>query len=224
MRGVFVCLQPVLDSDHDLMAGWSSGPAGVFSNGTRQPVSGAQMRQVLGQATAAGMQYLMIVTRDGRRIGAVNWRCLSYPGNYQMGAVIGDPRLWNLGYGMDAGIALMGHLFHTLRAHRAELLVGMFNRNMMRVVTKGYMTMEAILTDYFFFDGEYHDAVVCSILRDEYTRLAAAGAFGPRARQRLIPAQEQAEARQVLVDYLAGHGDERLRSAAAGDRRRGCAG
>ncbi|MGH3858430.1 GNAT family N-acetyltransferase [Actinokineospora sp.] len=198
MTGNLVSLRRITDPDYELLVSWLDGTAGVYANGGSPFCTAAELKE---QTEAGGSTYLMVVTPEGERVGAVSWRTLSYIGNYSVGLVIGDPAAWTKGYGAAAWGLLLKHLFHTLNAHRVEVTTGVYNRETMKIVARGILTLEGILRDYAFIDGEYHDIVVCSLLREEYDVLAARGVFGKIGPQ--LSAEEKEKALKLLLDYLA---------------------
>lgn len=198
MTGNLVALRRITDRDYELLVDWLDGTAGVYANGGSPFCTAEELK---AQTEAGGSTYLMVVTPEGERVGAVSWRTLSYIGNYAVGLVIGDPAAWTKGYGAAAWGLLLKHLFHTLNAHRVEVTTGVYNRETMKIVARGILTLEGILRDYAFIDGEYHDIVVCSLLREEYDVLAARGTFGKIGPS--LSAEEKEKALQLLLDYLA---------------------
>lgn len=211
--GDLISLRRTTDQDYDLLVDWLDGEAGEYANGGPALCTGAELK---AQAERTGHTYLMVATQEGETVGAVSWRTLSYPGNYSIGLIIGDPSMWVRGYGAMAFSALLRHLFCRLNAHRVEVTTGVYNKETMKIVTRGLMTLEGILRDYAFLDGEYHDVAICSLLRDEYLGLVDRGLLGKQVDT--IPATAKAEALDTLVHYLADIGDKRL-SEVVGRRR-----
>ncbi len=201
MRGELVYLDRVRDSDDaDLLADWGSGISNLYSSGRPIILTREQVEQLVrGPET----DLLMVRTvAENEPIGMVTWRQQTYPGSYTMGVAIGDPERWGLGMGMEAVILLVSHLFHTLNAHRLHVEVAAFNVGMLPVLTSGMIKIEGVLRDYFFVDGEYHDCIVGSMLRDEYYETAKS--FGGPADG--IPAQAKAAARERIEALLAERG------------------
>ncbi|MFE6738010.1 GNAT family N-acetyltransferase [Streptomyces tubercidicus] len=197
MRGDFVSLQACTDEDFQLIADWSGSTVSTYSSGSPQFLSAEVLRQAVQQG---GMNYLMVVTHEGQRVGAVNWGPLAYGGSYTIGSAIGASGLWTQGYGVEANVLLLNYLFHAKNAHRVQLTLGMHNRHMVQIITHGGFTLEGVLRDYFFLDGQYFDAVVCSLLRQEFYELARASELGLAAD--VIPADEKAEARELFLEHL----------------------
>ncbi|AXB43294.1 GNAT family N-acetyltransferase [Amycolatopsis albispora] len=185
--------------DFEALAGWSSSITSVYSSGQVQPVTGAELRE-------AGVQhqvrFLIVRDRDGQAVGGVNWRPMTYEGHYEVGNAIGPPELWGLGYGAESVLLLLEYLFHQRNAHRIHLLTAAYNKRMVQIFTSGQIHVEGVLRDYFFVDGEYHHAIVGSILRDEYY---AALAPGDRERMDLIPPGDKTDALGLLRTHLDRH-------------------
>ncbi|GAA2974489.1 GNAT family N-acetyltransferase [Actinokineospora diospyrosa] len=205
MSGTLVTLRQITEPDFDLLVGWLDGTAGVYANGGSPLCTPAELRE---QVRASGHTYLMVVDPDGVAVGAVSWRTLSYLGNYNLGLVIGDPAAWSRGYGAAAWGAALKHLFHSLNAHRVEVTTGTYNRETMKIIARGLLTVEGVLRDYAFVDGEYHDMVVCSLLREEYDALLARGTFGGDAPA--LSAEDKSRALRTLLDYFDKTGNTHL--------------
>lgn len=200
MKGELVELSPIAgDEDYALLAAWSGTSTGTYSSGAPQFFSPEELKNVIRQQ---GMNFLMVRSLDGRTVGAVNWQPMTYAGSFTLGNAVGDDDLWGLGYGVESVALLLEYLFHALNAHRVHLLTGVYNKQMINIFTQGFIRIEGILRDYFFLDGNYQDAVVGSILRDEYYGVVRDSGMGPRD---VIPERDKQEARRKLRDYLSEH-------------------
>lgn len=186
-----VTLGPVTDDDYDLLSRWAASKSWVFANGSQQYLSPAEFKSFV---EGARDQFLMVRISDGRAIGAVSWRSSKYPASFEIGAMIGDAELWQSGFGIESVISLIGKLFDSQHAHRVEFVCGVFNKAAIQACCAGLIHIEGVLRDYYYLDGAYHDAVIGSILRDEYYAMT-------RPRE-TVPAAEKEEARQILRDYL----------------------
>jgi diamine N-acetyltransferase len=186
-----VTLGAVTDRDYELFSEWASSSSWVYAGGSRQYLNAGEFKSFVenGQGT-----FLMVRTRDGQAIGAVSWQTGQYPASFEIGTFIGDAGLWQSGFGMEAVIALFGHLFDTKHAHRIEFICGAFNKAAMQACCSGLVKIDGVLRDYYYIDGAYHDAVIASILRDEYYALLRPGQTVPKA--------EIDEAHHILGDYL----------------------
>jgi hypothetical protein len=98
-----------------------------------------------------------------------------------------------------------------------EIRTGVFNKETMKIAVRDMMVIEGILRDQAFLDGEYHDVIVCSLLRNEYYERVERGMFTPYVD--LIPAERKSEARRLLHDHLNAHGKTMLATLLDRDRR-----
>jgi hypothetical protein len=73
---------------------------------------------------------------------------------------------------------------------------------MVEFFCSGLLRLEGVLRDYYFLDGEYHDAVIGSLLRDEYYALVDAYQIVP---PNTISEGEKEQARKLLLEHLALH-------------------
>jgi hypothetical protein len=107
--------------------------------------------------------------------------------------------LWGSGYGTIAMSDLLEFLFHSKNAHRVQITAAAYNKTMMKIFRSGFIRIEGILRDYYFFDGEYQDAVIGSILRDEYYKLLRGTDID------LVARAEKDEAYRILRQCLTEH-------------------
>ncbi|MFF7259427.1 GNAT family N-acetyltransferase [Streptomyces sp. NPDC008159] len=197
MQGEYVSLRPINGKqDYELIAQWSSSVASVYSSGGQTFTTADEMEALVARH---GITYLMVVDRSGEPVGGVTYQQLTYPGNFEVGNVVGSPELWGIGYGMESMHLLLDHLFHQRNAHRVHLMAGLYNKQMVQIFLKGPIKVEGILRDFFFLDGEYHDALVGSLLRNEYYGFLRSLGTSPAD---LIPKDDKADARDLLAEAL----------------------
>lgn len=186
-----VTLAPVAEEDYALLSQWISSNTGFYVGGTQNYTNPARVKESIDRADD---KFLTVCTPDGLAIGIVSWKATGTPGNYAVGTMIGDADMWGAGFGYEATALLLGMLFDSKRAHRVEFTCGVFNLRSVESFCSGLITVEGILRDYYFLDGEYHDAVIGSILRDEYYAL--------RGPSEIIPAEDKEAARGMIADFL----------------------
>jgi RimJ/RimL family protein N-acetyltransferase len=186
-----VSLAPLADDDYDLLSKWSSASSWAYAAGSVDYLGPEEFRALLHRIDD---RFLMVRTRDGRPIGAVSWRVGDYPNSYVVGTMIGDAAMWGAGFGMEATLVVVGYLFDSKNAHRIEAKCGAFNKAAVQTFCSGLLRIEGILRDHYFVDGAYYDAVVGSILRDEY--------YSMTKPVETISAAEKQEAGAILEDYL----------------------
>jgi diamine N-acetyltransferase len=186
-----VTLAPVTEEDYALLAQWTSSNTWVYASGIQSHTSVAELKAFLDRVDD---EFLMVCTSDGQAIGMVSWKPTDTSGNYSVGTMIGDADMWGVGFGLEATILLVGMLFNSKNAHRVEFSCGVFNRRAVENFCSGLITVEGILRDYYFVDGAYHDALIGSILRDEY--------YAQREPSDIVPAKDKDVARRIVADFL----------------------
>lgn len=186
-----VTLAPVTEEDYALLSQWTSSKTWVYASGIQSHTSVAELKAFLDRVDD---EFLMACTSDGQAIGVVSWKPDHTPGNYIVGTMIGDADMWGVGFGLEATILLVGMLFDSKNAHRVAFTCGVFNRRAVENFCSGLITVEGVLRDYYFVDGEYHDAVVGSILRHEY--------YANREPSEIVPAKDKEVARRIVADFL----------------------
>ncbi|MET9245161.1 GNAT family protein [Nonomuraea sp. NPDC003709] len=82
-------------------------------------------------------------------------------------ALIGE-RAFGKGYGTEAIELVLDHAFATTPLHRIRLGVYAFNERARHVYKKVGFVEEGVERDALLWDGEWHDAVLMSVLRREW--------------------------------------------------------
>jgi RimJ/RimL family protein N-acetyltransferase len=203
LKGHLVSLSAMEEEDYYLMSKWlQPSLTSALGRGTQDFVSAENIKKdVLTGSTS----YVTVKTNDEEKIGFISWKPLQYVGNYEIGGIIGHPELWDSGCGAEATVLVMDHLFHAKNAHRVQFITGLYNKRTVGMLIKNQVTVEGILRDYYFLDGQYHDGVVWSILRDEYYAIDDYG-----QPQDMIPAAEKEEAREEFTNYVKEHWNDRI--------------
>lgn len=85
--------------------------------------------------------------------------------------IIGEKAYREKGYGKEAIILLMDYAFGFLNFHRISIGVVGFNDAALRFYEKIGFKQEGIQRDGYYFNYEYHDFIMMSILEDEFKQL-----------------------------------------------------
>ncbi|MGG4264548.1 GNAT family N-acetyltransferase [Peribacillus simplex] len=166
MQGLMVSLVPFEDDDFELIYKWrQSNLTSALMSGSLDFVS---LEEIKDQIKQDSTKYVGVKTSSGKKIGFISWHQVKIQGNYQLGGTIGDSDLWDKGYGVEATKLIMDYLFHFKNAHRLQFITGLYNKRTIKMLMKHATQIEGVLRDYYFLDGQYHDAAICSVLRDEY--------------------------------------------------------
>jgi RimJ/RimL family protein N-acetyltransferase len=200
VRGDLVYLDAVQGADDAaLLARWSAGQSSIYSSGRRDQLTVEAVSELV---RTPGLNVLMVrAVADDTGIGMVTWKQQTYHGSYTLGIAVGDAERWGAGLGMESVMLLTSHLFHDLNAHRLHVEVAAYNLGMLPIFDD-LVTVEGVMRDYFFVDGQYHDCVVGSILREEFYEIAAQ--FGGPADS--VPAAVKQAARSRVDDLLGAKG------------------
>ncbi|MBT2536269.1 GNAT family N-acetyltransferase [Arthrobacter sp. ISL-69] len=191
-------------TEYDTVAEWlTSNP---FGDVAMAPNPGRHTGRTLRRAIEAGhIDCLVIDANNVGPVGAVTWRTARHSRSFEVSVVIGDPADWQQGYGAEALIILLDLLFQTLDAWRVQFTTAAINAFTILPMTRRRLTIEGVLRDAIYLDGEYHDLTVWSILRPEYLSQAkdhemqGIMPFEPR-----VSASDKAKGREALTHYLAG--------------------
>lgn len=195
MKGNFVKLQALEEGDFKLFSKWVC-PSKVSAL-ARGAQDFATLEDIKADIRTGNTNYATVLTHDNEKIGFISWQPQKYEGSYLLGGVIGNPDLWDMGYGAEASLLILDYLFHFKNAHKVQFINGLYNLRTIRFLIKNKVTIEGVLRDYFFLDGEYHDAVVSSILREEYYSQDEGN-----LPEDMIPKSEKEKTRKELYEYL----------------------
>lgn len=206
MKGRLVGLQWPSDGDWALIAEWlrPASPAAAMSSDW-ESVSAADVEQINRSGKVRNL--VIRCLGDNEAVGVVSYQQAGRPDSYSLGGIVGEPDLWNRGYGAEAMVLLVDMLFHQMAAHRVTARTAMYNKNVTRLMMRTQFVVEGVLRDHFFLDGSYHDAVLWAMLRDEFYE-----SLRPSEHNRVIgtgPATFVSEddkrvTGRLFADYLAG--------------------
>lgn len=85
-----------------------------------------------------------------------------------MTIIIGERDAWGKGYGKEVGRLLLSYAFECLGFHRVSIGVVGFNKNALRYWKSLGFKKEGVERDDYFYDNEYSDGIMMSILENEY--------------------------------------------------------
>jgi RimJ/RimL family protein N-acetyltransferase len=95
---------------------------------------------------------------------AIDWRSR----NTEVGIAIGAKEWWSKGYGSEAMELLVKYGFETLNMHRVWLRVFERNKGAIRAYEKVGFVHEGQMREMDYKDGQYHNLLIMSVLRQEY--------------------------------------------------------
>ena len=86
----------------------------------------------------------------------------------EAGIAIFNPEYWGKGYGREAMNLNLGFAFRNLNLNRVELYAFDFNKRAKKCFLKVGFKEVGRKRKAHFIDGEYHDAIIMDILKDEW--------------------------------------------------------
>jgi RimJ/RimL family protein N-acetyltransferase len=172
IAGRLVRLRPVSADDLPAMRRWMSNPLVMQFWGHMRPFVTERAYESDLQGRFASFEHaghLTILDPDGTAIGRVFYEDLDTRArSATLGILIGEESAWGKGYGPDAMIALMRHLYYDRGLHRLELDVFTSNLRAVKAYEKIGFTHEGTLRDHRYVDGSYWDSYRMSMLRSEF--------------------------------------------------------
>lgn len=119
-----------------------------------------------------GPAFIIANIETGEYIGQIDLMNINYRNrSAEIGIVIGIKRYRSLGYGSEAIKLLLEFAFNQLNLNRIEIRVFSFNEQGIRCYKKCGFIEEGCLRQAIYIDGEYHDIIILSVLREEFDRM-----------------------------------------------------
>lgn len=172
VRGTLVYLRPREPGDAEIVHRWYEDTR-IATNMGDLPRSLAWRRH--GYETSASQEpidaYLFVICRleDDEPVGRTDLFDIDRRhGSACLGITIGDPAMWNKGYGTDAVRALVDFAFGQLRLERVWLDTDAHNIRAQTAYKKAGFVREGVLRHTFYQDGQWSDDVRMAMLRDEW--------------------------------------------------------
>jgi RimJ/RimL family protein N-acetyltransferase len=173
LTGRRVCLRPFSRDDLPYIQKWSNDAELRRLTGEVAPMSQAETekwyKELLGDKDR--MWFVIILKRDNRVIGEAGLLRMFRPWrNTDMTIIIGEKDAWGKGYGTEVGHLLLDYAFRRLGFHRISIGVVGFNKRALRFWESLGFKKEGIERDEYYYDNEYSDGVMMSILEDEFKK------------------------------------------------------
>ncbi|GAQ61809.1 GNAT family N-acetyltransferase [Streptomyces scabiei] len=210
MQGRFISLRPPTTGDFDLIVQWlAPDTQGSALTGDSREMTSPEELQAAHHS--GSVTFRMVHDTAGDPLGFVNWRQRGSHQSFEIAIIIGEPDRWKSAYGGEAIVRLLDILFMTYDARRVQLTTGAFNNHTLPALIRGNFVLEGILRDFYYVDGQYHDATMWSMLRSEYeAELKKTEHLDGLKYRPIVPEADKARARRLLRDYLARGGPTSL--------------
>lgn len=174
LEGTKVYLRPIELADTD----WYF--ASIYDKNTRR-LTGTQKhysreqiaRYIEGKSQDSSSVLLLIVTcEDDQPVGDIAIQNIdTINRNASIRIAINNDAYQGKGYGTEALRLMLDYGFGILNLHRVELNVFSYNERAMHVYEKLGFKREGVQREALFYDHQYYDSILMSILEDEYRAL-----------------------------------------------------
>jgi len=116
--------------------------------------------------------FTIVLKKGNRVIGEAGFLRMFRPWrNTDMTIIIGEKEAWGKGYGTETGHLLLGYAFNQLGFHRISVGVVGFNERALRFWKSLGFKKEGVERDEYYYDNEYSDGIMMSIIENEYREL-----------------------------------------------------
>lgn len=131
----------------------------------------AWLRDLTSKPMSYTSPFFAIETKDGQHVGNLNlFNVLPEDRSCELGIMVGEKPLWSKGYGSDALRTLLAFAFDEMNLNRVQLRTYAFNERAQAAYRKVGFVEEGRLRQAHYTGGEYSDAILMSVLRDEWVR------------------------------------------------------
>ncbi|MBA7492730.1 Spermidine N(1)-acetyltransferase [subsurface metagenome] len=172
--GERVFLRPFSKRDLPHVQRWSTDAELRKLTGEVAPISQAEAERFYRELRAdENRAWFVIVLKKGNRvIGEAGLLRMFRPWrNTDMTIIIGEKDALGKGYGTETGHLLLDHAFRRLGFHKISVGVVGFNKRALKFWESLGFKKEGVERDEYYYDNEYSDGVMMSILEDEYREL-----------------------------------------------------
>lgn len=166
-------LRPIAEADAlDMFASLSDAES-MRLTGTQQNFTLEQVQQYCQRVAQADdrFDYAITVPGDPTYLGEVVLNDIDQINrSASFRIALASEKLFGKGYGTEATRLIVGYGFKSLKLHRIELEVYDFNPRAQHVYEKVGFVQEGVRRDALLWNGRYQNAIIMSILEDEYNR------------------------------------------------------
>ncbi len=174
LRGKQVYLRPVDKEDMQLIRCWANDPEIRRITGEVMPMTQAGAEQFLERLkTDESRIWFSVVQKETEHvIGEAGLLRIFYPWRTaDLTIILGDKFAWGKGFGREATLLLLDYAFGALALHRISIGVVGFNERALRFYEKIGFQREGVQRDGYFYNHQFSDFIMMSILEDEYRKL-----------------------------------------------------
>lgn len=167
-------LRPLEDSELSAVESWWNDPGTLPFQTDGMPARPAgqwidQFRQWHANGDPGAVGFAVGRRGDGELMGTVTLHSITARGQAATFGIILGPHAQGQGYGVEATRLMVDYGFRMLPIHRIGLEVWGYNDRARTVYERAGFSVEGQRREVVFLDGAWHDQVLMSILRTEWT-------------------------------------------------------
>lgn len=169
--GETIYLRPLELDDLNLCQKWMNDPAVRRFLSPVRPLNRLAEKAFLEELHKRSIDVILaIVLKDeDRHIGNTGLHSINNVDRMaEFGIAIGETDCWQKGHGTEATRLMVNYGFNTLNLNRVYLRVHADNPRGMATYEKVGFRKEGVMRQARFHDGQYHDVILMSILREEF--------------------------------------------------------
>ena len=174
LQGINITLRPITIADAPAMFDSLSDAESMRLTGTQQTFTLAQVQRYFANIADADDRADYAITRNGEPdymgeavLNDIDWT----NGTANFRIALASQAYFGQGYGTEATRLIIDYGFTILNLHRIELEVYDFNSRAHHVYEKVGFVQEGIKREVLLWDGTYYNAIIMSILAQDYKRL-----------------------------------------------------
>ncbi|MGC7872271.1 GNAT family N-acetyltransferase [Desulfosporosinus sp. SYSU MS00001] len=175
LEGKKIKIRPIEEDDIDIIYQWLSDEEINYWSSGAWPLNTLYSKDQIIEKFLDGpsdVYRYAILNEKNLLIGTIGFKELNVPGrSTTLFIVIGDKSYWGRGYGTDAIITFVRFLFTQWNFHRISLDTWDENLRAIRAYEKVGFKIEGRQREARYVLGNYHDAVLMGLLRDEFLTL-----------------------------------------------------
>ena len=178
IEGEKVALRGMMRADLEhVRRWWDDAEATRFMEAGSRPTTEVALESLFRLATDNQNAVVFVVVDRATQapIGTSGLYEIFWPGRRaEFRILIGEPSLFDKGYGTEATRLTVDYAFIRLNMEVVHLGVNADNIRAVRAYEKAGFVREGLRRKFVYARGSYHDAVVMSIVRDEYLKARGA--------------------------------------------------
>ncbi|HBW36560.1 GNAT family N-acetyltransferase [Desulfosporosinus sp. BICA1-9] len=175
LKGLKTSIRPIEEDDLDEIYQWyNDQEVNLWSSGA-WPLNTLQSKDQLAVKfldESPDTHRYIILDENERLIGTIGFKEINIPArSVALFVVIGDKNYWGKAYGTDAVITFARYLFSQWNFHRISLDTWDQNIRAIKAYEKVGFVIEGRQREARYVLGNYHDAILMGLLREEFLAL-----------------------------------------------------